>query len=75
MTKTYVTTPLNRTEVYHTEYCKNVAEIREGRFHGKCMRTDLSIEKAKQWGLRECRRCQAIRQEDSNETPAKPMGD
>lgn len=75
MTKVYVATPLNRTDVYHTEYCKNVAEVREAPQHGKCLRDDLTVEQLQQWGKRECKRCQAIRQEDSNETPAKPMGD
>jgi len=75
MTEIYLLTPLNRTSVYHTEYCKNVAEIRETPQHGKSMRDDLTVEQAEQWGKRECKRCQAIRQEDSGETPAKPMAD
>ena len=69
----YVNGYLSRTEVYHTEYCKNVAEIRESRLHGKCMRTDLSVEQAETWGLRECKRCQDIRDKETAETPAQPQ--
>ena len=75
MTKIYVTTPLNRTEVYHTEYCKHVKEIRETPQHGKCLREDLTVEQVEQWGKRECRRCQEIRNPESAETVATPVGD
>ena len=69
-TQIYVNGYISRTDVYHTEYCKNVAEIRETPRDGKCMRTDLSVEQVETWGLRECKRCQAIRDEQTRETRA-----